>query len=471
MSYRSGDLDLTDAGMGDRLAAEVIQRWRYVADAGYWIRWSGTHWERDYGEGIVQEALAVVDELEGAVELEGAAARRAWVARRSAASLRAQVSLARTAPALVVLVDRLDAEAEVIATPTGLVDLARGRLLPHDPSRLYTRCTRGRLDARADQGPWRALVAQLTCGDAELAAWLQRAVGMSLLGDQRSSIAPFCFGFGANGKTTFLQAISHAMGTYAGKAAADLVTASPHDRHPTEIMDLRALRLVVVDELRGAVSLDEAKLKRLTGGGRTKARAMGKDFVEFANTWQLWMDGNARPTVRGQDDGIWRRLRLVPWRHHVAEPDRDLALPTRLEAQADAILSWAVEGCVAYLRDGLPPCAAIDAGTRAYRVEQDVVGQWLDDVAERGGDAWALDTTRWTPTSTVAESARRWCEAQSLHAWSPQRLAQELQSRGCSADRRGGIRGWRGLEIRGGGSSAAAAPGWPPASSDRYWDR
>ena len=467
MSYLAADLDLTDAGLGDALAAEVVQRWRYCADGGFWLRWGGTHWARDYGEGIVQEALAVVDEIEGAVDLAGSsAARKAWVNRRSAASLRAQVSMARTTPAIVVMVAQLDVDAEVIATPTGLVDLRRGRLLPHDPARLYSRCTVGRLDAAADQSPWRAFIDQVACGDATLAAWLQRAVGMSLLGDQRSSLAPFCFGFGANGKTTFLQAISYALGTYAGKAAGDLVTASQHDRHPAEIMDLRALRFVVVDELRAAVALDEAKLKRLTGGGVTKARAMGKDFVEFPNTWQMWMDCNAGPTIRGQDDGIWRRLRLVPWRHHVPEADRDLDLPRRLEGMADAIFTWAVEGCVAYLRDGLPVCAAIDAGTRTYRAEQDVVGQWLDDVAEYPDDGWALDAGKWSSTAAVAESARRWCEAQSLHAWSPQRLAQDLRARGCTDSRRGGVRGWQGLEIR----AAATAAKWQGGSgtwSDR----
>ena len=451
MSYRSGEVDMTDAGLASLLVDALVGRWLYVADRDIWLKWVGTHWQPDRRKVLLQEALAVAEECEAGLgtiidDKERGKARKAWLSRLSAASMRASISIAQSDPRIVVLQSNLDASATLLSTPSGTVDLSTGKLRPSDPEDRITMITTAPFDPGAASELWSSFLAEVTCGNDEMLSWLRAAVGMSLLGDQREQVAMFCHGIGANGKTTFFDTVLHAIGDYGAKGAPDLVSLSKFDRHPTELMDLCGRRMVVVDEIKGQTALDESKLKRINGGGKTKGRAMGKDFVEFPNTWSMWLDGNARPPVQGQDEGIWRRLRLVPWRLHVPDAQRDRTLPARLCAEASAVLAWAVQGCSEYLALGrLPVCAAIDDGTKAYRMEQDLIGAWLADVC--AVDVWEPKPGAWTPAAQVQASAKAWCEANNVHPWRPQTLGQDLQRRGVESAKRGGMRGWAGLDI------------------------
>lgn len=449
MSYKDANLDLTDAGLSEALIARLDGGWRYVHDLGAWIEWDGARWVQDQTERVMQYAILTAEMLEpvvDAIEDKDAhkAARRVWLGRLSANALSASARIARTDPAIAMVAGDLDADPMVLHVPNGRVDLRTGKLLPPDRDALNMRLATAAFDPSAKSEQWEAFVNAVTCGDKELATWLQCAVGMTLLGDQREQVVVFCHGHGANGKTTFLEAVSYALGDYSGQGAPDLVTYSQHDRHPTELFDLRGRRMVVVPELRGNRALDESKLKQISGGARTKARSMGKDFVEFPNTWQLWLDGNARPTIHGQDEGIWRRMRLVPWRMHIEKDKRDRDLPAKLRESAPAILAWAVRGCVAYLAAGkLPPCQAVDDGTEKYRREQDLVGEWLSEVHEV--ERWSPVANAWATAASVTASANDWCSRNNVRPWSPQALAQELQRRGCEPTRRKIGRGWSGI--------------------------
>ena len=450
MSYKDHVIDMTDAGMAGALVHDLDGDWLYVADSGHWIEWRGNRWVDDQAEAILQRSLAVAERLEAYVDSiddkeAHKAARRGWLSRLSANALAAAVRVARTDPDVTILADQLDANGTILHTGTCVVDLANNTIRQHDRSLLNTRITQTPYIHGATNEDWTKFLEDVTCGDKSMQAWLQQAVGMTLLGDQREQIVIFCHGIGANGKTTFLEAVAHALGDYAAQGAPDLVTASKNERHPTELYDLRGRRMVVVPELRGNKALDESKLKMLAGGGTTKGRAMGKDFVEFPNTWQLWLDGNARPTIHGQDEGIWRRIRLVPWRLHLLPEQRDRDLGRKLREAAPAILAWAVEGCAAYLAAGrLPECAAIDQGTLDYRLEQDMVGAWLADI--HAVQVWSPNPKHVAPAASVMASATQWCEAQNLRPWMPQRLAQELRQRGCVQERKSHGRFWTGID-------------------------
>jgi putative DNA primase/helicase len=470
MSYRTNEIDLTDSGMADALIDVCGDDWRYVHDLDTWLRWDGVVWRRDKTGGILRQARSVVEQTVAAVDTiaddkQRTKAYTAWTNRQSAHALEAQVRLARVDAKVAVLSDKLDSHPLLLATPNGVLDLATGKMMPGAREMLITRSTNAKYNPEAQSDLWDHFMRAVTCDDKELATWLQHAVGMSLIGDQREQVALFCHGKGNNGKSTFLDALANAFGDYACKAAPDLVTASRNDRHPTEVMDLASMRFVVIDEFKEGAALDESKLKRLTGGGKTKARAMAKDFVEFRNTWQLWLDGNARPTVHGQDDGIWRRLRLVPWRLSVPSDQRDLELPTKMLDAADAILRWAVDGCRAYLAAGrLPACHAIDAGTRAYRMEQDLVGAWLADTYAM--DIWKADLSRssnWTPSALVLASFKKWCDDNYMQPMAANALGQNLQQRGCEPEKRCGVRGWLGLDPTGFRA--------PSADSDSNYER
>ena len=145
-------------------------------------------------------------------------------------------------------------------------------------------------------------------------AYLARLLGHTLDGRQVVHILPILYGLGANGKGTLIgSAVLPALGDYADAADPELLTAKTFDAHPTSTADLFGLRLAVLHESDHGRRLAEGTVKRLTGGDRIKARRMREDFWHFDPSHTFVMLTNHKPVVGGTDEGIWRRLRNVPF--------------------------------------------------------------------------------------------------------------------------------------------------------------
>jgi putative DNA primase/helicase len=178
---------------------------------------------------------------------------------------------------------------------------------------------------------------------------------------------------------------------YAMKAAPELLMESRSDRHPTEVADLFGRRLAVASETHQGRKLNEAFVKDLTGGEPIKARRMRENFWQFVPTHKVVLLTNHKPVVVGTDEGIWRRLRLVPFEVTFWNPDdyqigdetpapelrQDKHLDDKLAAEREGILAWMVQGCLAWQREGLPLPEKVRAATRAYRASEDALSQFL----------------------------------------------------------------------------------------------
>ena len=139
-------------------------------------------------------------------------------------------------------------------------------------------------------------------------------------------ILPIFWGDGANGKSTLIEAVMRALGDYADAADPDLLTARTFDAHPTGVADLFGLRLALLHETDAGRRLAEGTVKRLTGGDRLKARRMREDFWHFDPSHTFVMLTNHKPVVGGTDEGIWRRMRLVPFEVVIPPAERDQEL-------------------------------------------------------------------------------------------------------------------------------------------------
>ena len=144
-------------------------------------------------------------------------------------------------------------------------------------------------------------------------AFLARLLGHALEGRVIEPVLPIFHGDGGNGKSTLVKAVLAALGDYASPADPDLLTARTFDAHPTGLADLCGPRLAILHEGDAGRRLAEGTVKRLTGGDRLKARRMREDFWSFTPSHTFIALTNHKPIVVGQDEGIWRRLRLVPW--------------------------------------------------------------------------------------------------------------------------------------------------------------
>src|SRR5690606_25131265 len=164
-------------------------------------------------------------------------------------------------------------------------------------------------------------------GDPELTTYVQRMLGLSLIGQVTEQILPFAYGSGANGKSTLLNAIVRLIGVgdqgYAITAPAELLTASRENAHPTEIARLSGARLVVTSEVEDGHRFAEAKVKQLTGSDVLAGRFMARDFFSFVPTHTLWLLANHQPSVRAGGPAFWRRMALLPFLHTVPPERRD----------------------------------------------------------------------------------------------------------------------------------------------------
>lgn len=274
------------------------------------------------------------------------------------------VSLSR--PDLAILPATLDAHTWWLNVDNGTLDLRNGTLRPHERRDYLTQLCPVAYDPAAKCPTWLQFLETILGRDGDLVVYVQRLVGYCLTGSTREHVLPFLYGVGANGKSTFIGTLLAMLGSdYAIKAPSDLLLAK-QDTHPTERADLFGKRLVACVEVEDGRRLAESLVKELTGGDRVRARRMREDFWEFPATHKIWLAANHKPTVRGIDLGIWRRIKLLPFTVVIPDDQQDKDLPVKLLDELPGILAWAVEGCRQWLVDGLREPACVRSATGDY---------------------------------------------------------------------------------------------------------
>jgi putative DNA primase/helicase len=387
---KHSDHRLTPGSLSDRGNAKLFayrhrHDFRYVPGLG-WYRWSGYRWEADdsgtvlWAAGELAEALAETDPSGRHTD---AALRRHRRRSLSTPAIKAMLEQVKTAPGMVLQAALLDAAPHSLCTPGGVVDLVTGEVSPPDPERhLHSRATA--VPVRAMPVPrWERFLRE-TFGEGEdgteLIAYLHRLLGYSLTGDVGAQVLPFLHGPGRNGKSVLLGVVLRLLGDYADAAPPGFLMAHQYEEHTTGLAELHGRRLVVCAEPRPGDRLDEARATFLTGGDRIKARRVGQGFFSFNPTHKLWLVGNHRPEVAVGDLALWRRIRVIPFRHVVMDDRRvDNLAEVLVAEEGPGILHWLVTGAGRYLRGSrdLTGPFLVREATAAYADTEDHVGRFL----------------------------------------------------------------------------------------------
>jgi putative DNA primase/helicase len=154
--------------------------------------------------------------------------------------------------------------------------------------------------------------------------------------------------------------------------------------HPTELATLNAKRLAIAIETEANKSLRESLVKSLTGGDTITTRRMREDYWQMRPTWHLHIAYNRAPRLTGTDDGIRRRLRVVPWQASFKDAP-DLTIKERLigEDERSGILAWCLAGLRRRLANGrLYSPEAVMLATETYIEDEDVLGRFLAEATE-----------------------------------------------------------------------------------------
>jgi len=419
--------NLTDVGNAGRLVEAHGADLRHVSAWSSWLAWDGARWKRDDTGTVVERAKAVARAVltEAALE-DNDDHRKALVkwARQSenAARIHAMIGLAESDPQVATRPDELDRDAWLLTVPNGTIDLCSGTLLPHRRDHRITKLAGVAYDPQARCPTWDRFLERVL-PDPAVRAFVRRAVGYALTGSVREQCLFFLYGLGANGKSTLVATVMAMLGDYARQADPKLLMEQKHDSHPTNVADLQGARFVATIEAGSGGRLDETLVKQLTGGDRVKARFMRQDFFEFDPTHKLFLAANHKPVIRGNDHAIWRRVHLIPFTVTIADSDKDDRLPEKLAGELSGILRWAVEGCLEWQAGGLQVPGGVAEATDAYRVEEDLLGDFLDQCCVQEPDAEVAATD-------LYRAYQRWSEAAGDRTWSQAAFGRALSERG-----------------------------------------
>jgi putative DNA primase/helicase len=441
---------LTDLGNARRFIEQHVESLRScTAQRPPWFLWEGTHWTPDETGEAERLAKSTVRSLYAEAAAAGDDDVRDSLLKHAVKSeasprITALMTLAATEPEISVTMDRWDADPWLLNVENGTLDLRKGVLLPHQRSNLITKLVPIEYNAKAKAPRWMRFLHEVMAGDLELIEFLQRAVGYSVTGDTREQCLFFCYGQGANGKSTFFETLRGLLNDYAQQSDFTTFLTRRNDGPRTDLARMRGARFVTAVEAQGDRSFDEMVLKQLTGGDTVVARRLYEREFEFKPQHKLWLAANHKPIVKEQTEAFWRRIRIVPFIVTFTAKQRDQQLGKILAAEASGILNWIVEGCLKWQISGLTEPSAVRRATRSYREENDVLGEFLTSQCRLDPIAWASTTMLYRAFNEWWIGARGTKTPISV-PWFSRLLGERVE---LEASKRGGIRGWKGIITR-----------------------
>lgn len=312
---------------------------------------------------------------------------------------------------------------------TRWIDVTRWRVR-RDPHRRADRISKimpVEYEPAADCPKFRAFMERFQPNEA-IRDFLQRFHGYALTGLTGEQVFPFNYGLGANGKTTFIETMALMQGSYAYLLPAEAVTGDTQrrgDQATPEFARLPGARLVRCAELPPGQSLREGTIKLLTGGEPLLVRHLHQRFFEFRPVFKAIGSGNTKPYIGGVDEGIWRRVLLVPWTVTIPKPERRpmAAVLSGFMAEASGILNWLLQGLIDYLEHGLRIPPEIQEATEEYRADMDPVGEFARSCVQPqpGQNVTAR---------SMYDAYVSWCAANSVRPRAERKFAEIMGDKG-----------------------------------------
>lgn len=435
-----------DAGNADRLVELYGDRVRYVEGVG-WLIWDGKVWRPESeSSASVMEMISTAhaffwEDYNEKIKAEEQGAKALYAHAQYSLSYKGitfAMNLLKSRHQIRINVEDLDSHKNLLCVRNGVVDLRTGMLHPHDPNLHMTRIIDIDYHIDADANRWNRFLDEVMPDMPEMPGFLQRLVGYGITGETSEHCLAIHYGRGSNGKSIFLDTLRGLFGpisTVTDWSSFEQKKNGAGGPRP-DLVRLRGARLVTVNEADARASIDEAQIKRMASGDMITARGLNKDDIEFYPNFLLQMATNAKPDIRGADEGIWRRVKLIPWTRFFAEHEQDHTLIETLKREAEGILAWAVRGAVEWYATGLQEPERVRGATRDYREAADILGGFIDEVAHGG---WlAREENKKVPSAWAYSLYKKWALTQSYterDMLSQKKFKAALEERGFNAKR------------------------------------
>jgi putative DNA primase/helicase len=379
-----------DAGRADRFVGRHGRDLRFVPEREVWLTWERDRWRLD-GDGAVErlavgmsKAMLVAAGTIPGTDDAAARARAAAVKEALACGDRRNIAdfihLARVNPAVLLSVDKLDADPFVVGAGNCVIDLRTGAARSYTREDFITRTLACDMDPAATCPRWEQFMDEVF-PDTDVRHFVWKALGYSLTGDMREQCFFFPYGVGRNGKSVFMRTLEkHVLGQLTVRAGRGITATTERGGYPaSEVAELAGARMILTSETEQGQKLNENLIKDLTGGESMRGRNLYENAFTFMPAGKLWVVGNHKPAIRGTDDGIWRRVRLIPFTQKFEGDAADRQLPEKLAAEASGILNWCVRGCLLWQKEGLEMPTVIRAAVDEYKRDEDRLADFLED--------------------------------------------------------------------------------------------
>lgn len=424
--------NLTEMGNAERFVHRNGDNIRYCIEFEEWLIWNGKTWIEDKKKQIERIALKTFREMYYEASKIEEYEQRNQLIKWAQSTEKSSVflnSIARAEAMVPISQEELNLDKYKLNCENGIIDLRTGQLLPHDRKYYMTKNTKIPYYPDAKCPTWIKFLESIMKDDEgnvkqDLIDFLQKAVGYTLTGDTSEQVVFFLWGTGRNGKSTFINIVKEILGDYGKQTNSDTFTSKTNDNSiNNDVARLHGSRFVSAVESEDGQKLSESLIKQLTGGEPITARFLRKEFFEFIPEFKIFFTTNHKPIVKGDDEGIWRRIRLIPFTHTIPKESVDKHLPEKLRGELPGILRWAVEGCLKWQQEGLGEPEEVKAATDEYKEEMDLLSNFLEECC-------VIAPSAKVAVNEIHKEYMKWAEENGEYPMKQRAFSNRLQMRG-----------------------------------------
>jgi putative DNA primase/helicase len=426
---RYGDSDAMNA---HALVAWTDGRIKFAPGLGFYV-WNGHVWERSEVK-VRQE----IHRMGAALVLAGKLAESKGFTMTT--RIDALLTELRSVPSVYVAPQDFDNRPELLSFRNGVVELRTETLREHRKEDMLTYSLAITYDAEAKCPRWERFLTEIFPDDADLVPYMQRLIGYGVTGYTDEQCFAVLWGKGANGKSVLTDTVDSVFGTITKTTPFATFEEKSSGGIPNDIASLRGARLVMASEGEAGKPMSEAVLKRVTGKDMVSARFLRQEFFEFKPSFLLMLATNHKPKFKGQDDGLWRRVKMIPFKRFFAPHEREYDLDKQLLAEAQGIAAWAVRGARVWFEGGLKDPASITKATQEYKETSDALAGFFPGVL-------VADDSARIDGAEAYNDYKDWCEAEGLpqrEVWTRRAFYSAMEERGIQR-----VRGAKGMVLVG----------------------
>lgn len=448
------DYNWSDVGNAERLISLHGKDIKFNVNSGKWYVWNGVNWELDNSFKVENLYRTVLRRFQNAIpninisddeiatKKQQEKAKSFVLRNETDGKIKSVLNQAKTFKGINFM--ESDKDDYLFNTPNGTINLRDLSQKKHDRKDLITQCSNYSFNRENDKCPnWIAFLNRIFCGDQELINYVQKAVGYSLTGDMSEQCLFMLWGGGANGKSTFVKALEDIMGSYAATIKGEtLMEKNGQDGARGDLARLTNKRVVIASELQEGQVFNEPLLKVLSAGETLPVRFMYQEEFMLKPKFKLWIMTNKKPKVKGNDHGIWRRWRMIPFKYKFTEKEKDPNFyEEKLKSELEGILLWAITGYQMWKEQGFEAPKEVMEAVEDYKMDMDQVARFIEDCCKVGE---GYECTG----SAMYDEYINWCIAEGEnYKMTNHKLARDLKEKGFVNKRDMNGKKWIGIGV------------------------